>query len=53
MKEKERNKRLMLLLIKLNNDGDTESIELLETMLKNDTPSMQKSFEVIMKKSIK
>ncbi len=45
--EVERNKRLMLLLQDLITKNDSNSIELLRTMVVNDTPSMQKSFEIM------
>jgi len=51
MEESERNMRLMQLLIKLNEEKDFDTIELLGTMVKNDTPSMQMSFEVMTKNS--
>ena len=46
MKESERNKRLMLLINKLIGEKDIESIELIETLIKNDTESMKKSFSL-------
>jgi hypothetical protein len=50
MSERARNKSLMVLLSKLQNDGDLESIELLRTMVANDTESMKKSFEIVIDK---
>ena len=47
MTEKDRNKELMLLLQKLLKEEDYKSIQLLKTMVKNDTPSMQKSYSII------
>jgi len=47
MKERERNKRFMRLLDKLHTEGDKESIELLKTMVEDDTESMQWSFSII------
>ena len=47
MNQVERNKRFMVLLDKLHTEGDRESIELLKTMVENDTPSMQWSFSII------
>lgn len=45
--EVERNTRLFLLLDKLVGQKDLKSIELIETMVANDTPAMQKSFEIV------
>jgi hypothetical protein len=45
--EVERNKRLLKLIVKLNQDEDIESIELLKTMVELDSLSMQKSFEIM------
>lgn len=47
MEERERNKRLLLLIEKLHKDNDISSIELLKTLIENDTPSMKKSFEIM------
>ncbi len=47
MTEKERNKRLFLLLKKLIESDDTESIELIESLVVNDTQAMKKSFEIM------
>ncbi len=47
MTEKERNKRLFILLQYLQTKGDKESIELLKTMVEKDTPAMQKTFEIM------
>jgi len=47
MKERERCKRLLMLLQKLMNERDLESFQLLETMVKKDTLAMQESFKVI------
>ena len=44
MREKERNKRLFLLLQKLLIDKDLESIKLIKTWIENDSPSMKKIF---------
>lgn len=49
MDERERNKRLLLLLNKLLEDNDLKSIELIESMVINDTDSMKKSFEIMIK----
>lgn len=49
MGERERNKRLLLLLNKLLNDNDLKSIELIESMIINDTDSMKMSFEIMIK----
>ncbi len=51
MEESERNLRLMQLLIKLNEEKDFETIELLGTMVEKDTESMKMSFEVMTKNS--
>lgn len=48
MKEKDRNKLLMLLIIKLNKENDVNSLALLKTMVENDTPSMKNSFRIMM-----
>lgn len=45
--EVERNTRLMKLVMKLNVEGDTESLEFIQTMLENDTPSMRRSFKIM------
>lgn len=45
--ERERNSALILLLEKLHQDNDTESILLLKTMVEKDTPAMQKSFQIM------
>lgn len=45
--EVERNERLFLLLVKLIENKDLKSIELLETLVKNDTPAMIQSFNII------
>ena len=47
MNERERNKRLILLLDKLIVEKDLEAIELIQSMVIKDTPAMIKSFEVI------
>jgi hypothetical protein len=47
MTERERNKRLFLLLDKLVGLKDQQSIELIETWIENDTPSMKKSFSIV------
>lgn len=47
MDERERNKRLFLLLDKLVGDKDLDSIELIRTWIATDTPAMKKSFEIV------
>ncbi len=47
MTERERNKRLFLLLQKLINEGDIKSVRLIETLLVNDTIAMRKSFQIM------
>ncbi len=47
MTEKERNKRLMLLITKLYHENDIESIELIKTLIDNDTASMKLSFKIM------
>ena len=47
MNERERNKRLFLLLDKLVEIKDQKSIELIETWIENDTPAMKKSFSIV------
>ena len=47
MKEKERNKRLIELMVKLNHNEDAEAIELIGSMVANDTPAMQQSYELL------
>lgn len=47
MKEKDRNYRLMLLITKLHKENDKDSLELLKSMVDNDTPAMKKSFEIM------
>jgi len=47
MTERERNTRLFLLLDKLVGLKDQQSIELIETWIENDTPSMKKSFSIV------
>lgn len=47
MKEIERNKRLFVLLNKLVINDDLKSIELIETWIENDSPSMKKSFQIV------
>jgi hypothetical protein len=49
MKERERNKRLLLLIQKLRYDNDNDSLELLETMVNNDTDAMKKTFSIMLK----
>lgn len=51
MKERERNKRLISLLQKLTKEEDLDSIDLIGTMVKNDTESMQHSFKLCTVKS--
>lgn len=46
MNEKERNKRLILLINKLIDQNDMDNIELLETLVNNDTIAMKKSFSI-------
>jgi hypothetical protein len=45
--EKERNRRLLLLLQDLLAEEKTAYVELLATMVKKDTPAMKKSFEIM------
>jgi len=47
MSEKERNKRFILLLMKLIDEKNFQYVELLETMVLNDHPSMKKSFDIM------
>ena len=47
MTEKDRNKRLLLLLQKLIEEKEFEYIDLIETMVDRDTPAMRKSFEIM------
>jgi hypothetical protein len=47
--ERERNMALIILLNKLMGKNDIESISLLESLVKNDTVSMKKSFEIMTK----
>lgn len=47
MKEKDRNKQLMILINKLIEDKDYASILLIRTMLYNDTASMKKSYDIV------
>lgn len=47
MTEKERNKRLYILLQHLQTECRQNSIELLKTMVEKDTPAMQKTFEIM------
>ena len=47
MDEVERNTRLFILLDKLVGLKDQQSIELIETWIENDTPSMKKSFSIV------
>lgn len=47
MNEKERNKRLFLLLSKLYQEQDLDAIELIETMINNDTASIKKTFDIM------
>ena len=49
MKEQERNKRLMILIQKLHSENDIDSLELLKTLVDNDTEAMKKSFEIMLK----
>ncbi len=46
MTEFGRNKALFLLLQKLIQEGDQESVDLIETLVK-DVPSLQKTFEIM------
>jgi len=47
VKEKERNKRLLILMDKLISMSDIESIELLETMVISDTEAMKYTFGIM------
>jgi hypothetical protein len=47
MSERERNFRLFKLLIHLVNNKDLKSIELIETMIVNESPSMRRSFKIM------
>lgn len=49
MIERERNRRLINLIVKLNTENNTESIELLKSMVDNDTDAMKKTFEILIK----
>lgn len=49
MKERERNKKLMILVKKLHSENDIDSLELLKTLVDNDTEAMKKSFEIMLK----
>mgnify|MGYP000849694076 CR=1 FL=1 len=51
MKERERNKRLMVLIQKLHSENDVDSLELLKTLVDNDTEAMKKSFEIMLKQT--
>ena len=48
MTERERCKRLYILLQKLYNENDADSIELIKTFVENDTPSIKKSYEIML-----
>jgi predicted transposase YdaD len=48
MNEFERNRVLMELLLKLDKEGDQKSIDLIETFIVNETPSIKKSFELML-----
>lgn len=52
MGEIERNKRLFKLVAKLMQEEDLESLQLLETLLVNDTNSMRKSFEIVTQRKL-
>ena len=52
MKEQERNKRLMILIQKLHSENDIDSLELLKTLVDNDTEAMKKSFEIMLKPNL-
>ncbi len=51
MKEKDRVKRLMILIQKLHQEkkNDIESLELLKQLVDNDSHSMKKTFEIMLK----
>jgi hypothetical protein len=49
MTERERNKKLMILLDKLICENDIETIKLLKSLVDKDTPAMKKSFEIMTK----
>ena len=51
MIERDRNYLLMQLLIKLHKENDGNTIELLRTMVENDTPAMKKSFQIMTQNS--
>ena len=45
--ETERNKVLFMLLAKLKDDGDTDSIELIRTFIKDEHPSIKMTFKIM------
>lgn len=47
MKETERNKRLFMLLQKLIQENEREFIELLQTMIEKETPSLKMTFKIM------
>ena len=51
MSEKERCKRLIRLLSKLNQEGDVKSIEFIKTMTDKDTPAIKFGFEMMFKEN--
>ena len=53
MKETDRNAQLFLLLNKLVGEDDLEAIKLIKTLVDKDTPSMQKTYEIMTKEYLK
>jgi len=53
MKETDRNAQLYLLLNKLVGEDDLEAIKLIKTLVDKDTPSMQKTYEIMTKEYLK
>lgn len=51
MNEKERNKRLIVLILKLQSQNDFNSLELLKSFCDNDTVSIKKTFELLTNKN--
>ena len=49
MSEKDRCKRLMILIQKLYSENDVDSLELLKSLVDNDTDAMKKSYEIMLK----
>lgn len=49
MSEKDRCKILMILIQKLYSENDIDSLELLKSLVDNDTDAMKKSYEIMLK----